>query len=237
MAVDVGAIPDSDAGSSAPPLARMPSTLPGEAYLSEAFFERERQRIFFGEWMCVGREETLSAPGEYLRVDVAGESLLVVRTRSGDTRAFHNVCRHRGSRLVMQDEAAADAAGLPCAAGRFKGSIVCPYHSWTYGLGGELRNAPFLDESHGLRKDQLPLFGVDVATWGGFVFVNLTRDLDGAAPASSLVEELGEIPERLAHYPLSELRTGCRITYDVASNWKCIVENFNECYHCGPVHP
>jgi glycine betaine catabolism A len=229
MAMDTDAIPDSEA--------RMETTLPGRAYRSEEFFELERERIFFRDWVCVGREETIADAGSYLLVDLLGESLLVVRTRGGDIGCFHNVCRHRGSRLVIDDPATCDVAGLPCAGGRFKGSIVCPYHSWTYGLAGELRNAPFLNESDGLRKEQLPLFSVDVETWGGFVFVNLSRDGSGEAPERNLPLQLGEIPEHLAHYPLSELRTGRRITYEVESNWKCIVENFNECYHCGPVHP
>ncbi|HEY2803399.1 MAG TPA: aromatic ring-hydroxylating dioxygenase subunit alpha [Actinomycetota bacterium] len=215
----------------------METTLPGRAYRSEEFFELERERIFFRDWVCVGREETIADAGSYLLVDLLGESLLVVRTREGDIGCFHNVCRHRGSRLVIDDPATSDAAGLPCAGGRFKGSIVCPYHSWTYGLAGELRNAPFLNESDGLRKEQLPLHSVDVETWGGFVFVNLSHDGSGEAPERTLPTQLGEIPEHLAHYPLSELRTGRRITYEVQSNWKCIVENFNECYHCGPVHP
>jgi Rieske 2Fe-2S family protein len=229
MAMDTDAIPDSEA--------RMETTLPGRAYRSEEFFELERERIFFRDWVCVGREETIADAGSYLLVDLLGESLLVVRTREGDIGCFHNVCRHRGSRLVIDDPATSDGAGLPCAGGRFKGSIVCPYHSWTYGLAGELRNAPFLNESDGLRKEQLPLFSVDVETWGGFVFVNLSRDGSGEAPERNLPLQLGEIPEHLAHYPLSELRTGRRIAYEVESNWKCIVENFNECYHCGPVHP
>ncbi|MFL5736262.1 MAG: aromatic ring-hydroxylating oxygenase subunit alpha [Actinomycetota bacterium] len=214
----------------------MESTLPGRAYVSEEFFSLERERIFFRDWVCVGREETLPEAGSYLLVNVLGESLLVVRTREGDVRAFHNVCRHRGSRLVI-DEPADALEGVPCAAGRFKGSIVCPYHSWTYGLAGDLRNAPFLTETDGLRKEQLPLFSVDVETWGGFVFVNLSRDTAGEAPERDLPTQLGAIPSHLEHYPLSELRTGRRITYDVDANWKCVVENFNECYHCGPVHP
>ena len=249
MATETDAIPSSqapatrEAGTGADTRAdsgadtRMESTLPGSAYRSEEFYARERERIFFGEWVCVGREETITDPGGYLLVDLLGESLLVVRTREGDVRAFHNVCRHRGSRLVIDDPETSDPSGVPCAAGRFKGSIVCPYHSWTYGLAGDLRNAPFLNESDGLRKEQLPLFAVDVETWGGFIFANLSRDRSGEAPERNLTTQLGEVPGRLAHYPLSELRTGRRITYEVESNWKCIVENFNECYHCGPVHP
>jgi Rieske 2Fe-2S family protein len=231
--MDASAIPTSGGAREA----ALEPTLPRSAYLSEEFFTRERDRVFFGEWTCVGREETIPGPGDYLRVDLAGESLLIVRTREGDLRAFHNVCRHRGSRLVIDAGPTVDDAAAPCRAGRFKGSIVCPYHSWTYGLGGELRNAPFLTETDGLRKVQLPLFGVDVNTWGGFVFVNLSRDRTGAGPSVSLATQLGEIPSRLTRYPLTELRAARRISYDVAANWKCIVENFNECYHCGPIHP
>jgi Rieske 2Fe-2S family protein len=218
------------------PEAALESTLPGSSYLSEEFFALERERVLFSEWACVGREETIPASGDYLHVDLAGERLLVVRTREGNVRAFHNVCRHRGSRLVIDPPPDAGEGVPPCAAGRFKGAIVCPYHSWTYGLAGELRAAPFLSESEGLRKEQLPLFAVDVEIWGGFVFVNLSRDV-GTPPARSLAEQLDEVPDRLRRYPLAELRAARRISYDVAANWKCIVENFNECYHCGPVHP
>jgi Rieske 2Fe-2S family protein len=227
--MNTNAIPD--------PGARLEPTLSGSAYLSEEFFVRERERILFGEWTCVGREETIPGPGDYLLADIAGERLLVVRSRDGEVRAFHNVCRHRGSRLVIDDADRVDDEGAPCPAGRFKGSIVCPYHSWTYGLAGELRNAPFLTETDGLHKSRLGLFGADVETWGGFVFVNLSRDRTGTPPARSVPEQLGEIPGRLTRYPLPELRAARRISYDVAANWKCIVENFNECYHCGPVHP
>jgi nitrite reductase/ring-hydroxylating ferredoxin subunit len=121
--------------------AEMQRTLPLSAYLSQETFERERERIFAMEWFCAGRGEALLAPGHFLKVDVAGESVLIVRTRSGELRGFYNVCRHRGSRIVM--DAPSPSAGGPGASGRFKGSMVCPYHGWTYGLAGELRLAPF----------------------------------------------------------------------------------------------
>lgn len=209
-------------------------TLPDTAYLSEDVFGKERERIFCREWLCAGREEAIPAPGDFLHVDVAGEIVLVVRTKPGDLRAFYNVCRHRGSRLVIDDPAADDAP--PCPSGRFKGSIRCPYHAWTYGLGGELRNAPFLTESDGLRKEQLSLYPVGVDTWGGFVFLNLSPAV-AEAEDRTLRAQLGPVPDRIERYPLASLRTARRIIYDVRSNWKCVVENYNECYHCGPVHP
>jgi Rieske 2Fe-2S family protein len=116
--------------------------------------------------------------------------------------------------------------------GRFVGSIQCPYHSWTYSFDGKLRAAPFLDESDGLRKEDLPLHFVGVETWGGFLWVHL--DPDGGAP---LTEQFQESATYLANYPLIDLRTAARIVYPIAANWKTVVENYNECYHCGPVHP
>ncbi|MFB3739697.1 MAG: aromatic ring-hydroxylating dioxygenase subunit alpha [Candidatus Velamenicoccus archaeovorus] len=211
----------------------MQRTLPASAYLGAEAYQRERELIFAREWFCVGREEAVPAAGDYLHADVAGESVLVVRTRDGGLRGAFNVCRHRGSRLVIDGPLDDPPLG---PSGRFKGSIVCPYHAWTYALSGELRAAPFLTESDGLRREQLSLYPVGVDTWGGFVFVNLTPGA-GSAEGGSLASQLGRIPERVRRYPLAELRTAARITYDVAANWKCIVENYNECYHCGPVHP
>jgi glycine betaine catabolism A len=215
---------------------RLQQTLPGFAYLDAAFHAIELERIFAREWVCVGREETIPSPGDFLNVPLAGESLLVVRTRDRALGAFYNVCRHRGSRLVLEDAAPTPDRAAPCAAGRFKGAIRCPYHGWTYGLDGELRNAPYLDERHGLLREQLPLHHAGVEAWAGFVFVNLGA-ADPAWEGPGLAELLGPIPERTRRYPLAGLRTAQRITYDVAANWKVILENYNECYHCGTLHP
>jgi phenylpropionate dioxygenase-like ring-hydroxylating dioxygenase large terminal subunit len=212
----------------------MQRTLPSSAYLSPESFEKERERIFAAEWFCAGREEVLPSSGDFLKVNIAGESVLVVRTRSGDLRGFYNVCRHRGSRIVIDDPPASTAG--PGATGRFRGSMVCPYHGWTYGLAGELRLAPFLTESDGLRREELSLHPVAVDVWDGFLFVHLSPE-EAKAGSRTLKSQLGPIVERTTRYPLAELRTARRITYDVAANWKCVVENYNECYHCGPVHP
>jgi Rieske 2Fe-2S family protein len=214
------------------PATEMMRTLPREAYLSRAHFTREADRIFHREWFAVGREASIPAAGDYLHVEVAGESVLIVRSRAGALHAFYNVCRHRGSRLVMDEPSCGEGVG---PSGRFKGAIRCPYHAWTYGLGGELRHAPFLTESDGLRREQLGLHPVAVDTWGGFLFVNLTPG--DVTPERSLTARLGGVAGRTANYPLAELRVGRRITYDVDANWKTVVENYNECYHCGPVHP
>ena len=200
-------------------------TLPREAYLSPEHFVREKERIFCREWFCVGREEELAAPGDYVVKDVAGESILIVRTRDGGLRGHYNVCRHRGSQLVPD-----------CRAGTFAGGIRCPYHSWTYTLEGDLRTAPFLEEADGLARSELSLHPVGVDAWGGFVFVQLTP-ADAAAHGHTLAAQLGAVPGRLRRYPLAELRVARRITYEIQANWKVMLENYNECYHCGPVHP
>jgi glycine betaine catabolism A len=205
-------------------------TLPTRWYRSEEIFRLEKERIFWREWTCVAREEELAEAGAYRVIDVLGESVLIVRNREGALRAFYNVCRHRGSRLCREPGAnARGAAPGGVTGGR---GIVCPYHNWTYDLDGRLVAAPHLRNLSASDKEALSLHPVGVDTWGGFIFVNLTP-----RGASSLATQLAEIPGRIRNYPLRELRVGRTIEYSVAANWKVICENYNECYHCGPVHP
>ena len=194
-------------------------------YQSDEIFSREKERIFWAEWFFVGREEELPESGDFVVRQVAGESVLVVRTKEGTLAAHYNVCRHRGSQLVPD-----------CEKGNFGGGIRCPYHSWTYTLDGALRTAPFVDEAGDIAKGDLSLHSVAVDTWGGFVFLNLSPAA-AARGGYTLATQLGPIPERLSRYPLRELRVARRIRYEVRANWKVILENYNECYHCGPVHP
>jgi phenylpropionate dioxygenase-like ring-hydroxylating dioxygenase large terminal subunit len=210
-------------------------TLHRDHYLSPGHFEREKERIFFREWFCVGRQEEVAEPGDYLLLDIAGESVLLVRNREGALSAHYNVCRHRGSQLVST--VATDTEGRPVGrTGTFGSGIRCPYHAWTYNLDGTLRTAPFLEEGDGFCREDLPLHEVGVDTWGGFVFLNLTPAL-ARAEGRTLLAQLGGGPERVSRYPLAELRIARRIGYEVRANWKVVVENYNECYHCGPVHP
>ena len=203
----------------------MERTLDREFYFSEEIFAREKERIFCREWIAAGREEDLPAAGDYLIVEVAGESVIVVRTRPGTLAAHYNVCRHRGSRLVPED-----------SRGSLGGFIRCPYHSWTYTLEGTLRTAPHLDEEEDFTKASLGLYPVGIESWGGFFFLHLTP-AEASSRGYGLLSQLGEVPERLRRYPLAELRSGRRIVYQVEANWKVLLENYNECYHCGPVHP
>lgn len=206
-------------------------SLPKASYVGADEFARERELVLFPSWFCVGRADSVPAPGDYLTVDVAGESIIVVRAGDGTLAAFYNLCRHRGSRLVPPRTS--DPAAEPGRSGCFAGSIRCPYHGWTYGLDGTLRAAPFLPEVRAYRKP-LGLHPAEVAGWGGFVFVRLEQ---APGDAGSLADCLGDIPARIARYPLADLQVGQRLTYQVAANWKVILENYNECYHCAPVHP
>ena len=206
-------------------------TLPSSWYYSEDTFQLEKERIFCREWFCAAREEQLPKPGDYLVLDIVGESILIVRNRHGVLRAFYNVCRHRGSRLCRSDDSHMPGAAVQggVIAGR---SILCPYHQWSYDLDGHLIAAPHLGNVAGFDKSAISLYPVGVECWGGFIFLHLTP-----AEARPFAAQLGGIPARIERYPLSELVIGHTITYEVAANWKAICENYNECYHCGGVHP
>lgn len=213
------------------------ASLPRAAYVDEAFLDLERERLWWQEWVLVGREEQLREPGDFLAVDVAGERVIVVRTRAGGLSAHYDVCRHRGSRLTTADQRRdpGDATGSAPASGTFKGVIRCVYHSWCYELDGAVRNAPYLGEADGFDAADFGLYPVALDTWGGWIWVNCSPER--VAAGHTLAAQLGEIPGRIARYPLADLRTARRLVYDVRANWKVIVENYNECYHCAGVHP
>jgi Rieske 2Fe-2S family protein len=215
-----------------PTIGGLEQTLPSSWYHDARIFKLEKERIFAREWLCVGREAELAAPGDHKLLDVLGESILLVRNAGGTLRAFYNVCRHRGAQLC-RIAGAAPTPGMAVQGGVTAGRhIVCPYHQWTYDLDGRLIAAPHMAGTPGFDKGSVSLYPVAVGTWGGFVFLHLTP-----AAAQPLRTQLGEIATRIARYPLSELRIGRSIRYEVAANWKAICENYNECYHCGGVHP
>jgi Rieske 2Fe-2S family protein len=197
---------------------QLEETLPGETYLDDAHFAMERARIFHAEWFCAGRMQGLEDKGDYRLVNIAGESILIVR---GDKlQAFHNVCRHRGAELIPSPDGAEQA-------GHFQAGIRCPYHSWNYKLNGELHSTPHRN----VDKECFGLHNVELDTWGGFVFVRIRSG------EQDLATVVSEAAEHLKRYPLADLRIAQRIDYEVAANWKVILENYNECYHCAGVHP
>ena len=166
----------------------------------------------------IGREEDVREPGTYQLVTLDGDDLLVVHGRDGVLRAFHNVCRHRGTAV------AEEACGKVV---RFQ----CPYHAWIYDLDGRLIRAKHTDDLEDFSFDGFGLAPVGLETWQGFIFLNLDPE---AAP---LVAQLGDIVEHLARFDFTALRSAKRTEYDVAANWKFIAENYSECYHCPGLHP
>lgn len=208
----------------------MERSLPSSAYLTPESWSTDQAQILRREWFCAARSEEVSLPGDHIVLDIVGQSILLVRTKDGELRAHYNVCRHRGARIC---DAANDAKWrLELTGGVIGGIIRCPYHSWAYGLDGALLVAPNLSATADFDKGSFSLYPVGVGEWGGFVFLNLTPE-----GASDFTTGLGEAPRRLGNYPLDALQTAATISYDVAANWKLLLENYNECYHCGPVHP
>ena len=194
-------------------------TLTADAYVSPEVFDWEMANVFRSSWVCVGRGDELIAPGQIRAVEVADEGVLLTRDSEGRLAAFSNVCRHRGHELAPVGEAI-DA--------RF---IRCPYHAWSYRFDGELRAAPTFAKTPGFEMSDFPLVGVAVAEYLGWVWV----DLSGTAPP--IEEHFGNLADLAAPYETDRLRTAATHTYLVDANWKVIVENYNECYHCSSIHP
>ncbi|MFE6777456.1 aromatic ring-hydroxylating dioxygenase subunit alpha [Streptomyces sp. NPDC057702] len=198
----------------------------GDRYTDPELFDRERERVFRGRWVCVGRADAVPEPGDFARVDVGGESVLVVRDADRGVRGLINVCRHRGARLCRDER------------GHLGRSIRCAYHGWTYGLDGTLTAAPQMRDLPPPVTHDRGLHAVAATEWLGYVWLRF-----GAQPPS-LAEQMGpQLLDRfgavdaLAGYGIDALRPVTEIVYDVRANWKLIVENFSECYHCATLHP
>ena len=193
--------------------------LPRAAYTDPGVFEWERKYFFGGGWMCVGRSSQTPAAGD-MRAEPVGEgSVLIVRGDDGALRAFANFCRHRGHEL------------LPCGSSAQAGVIICPYHSWTYGLAGNLRAAAGFKNRPGFDAGAWGLVELPVEEWHGLVFV------DGSGTSGPLADTLGTLDDLVAPYELGRLVVRGQHDYEVASNWKILTENYHECYHCPQIHP
>lgn len=197
--------------------------LPNAAYTDPAYYQAEMARVLHGGWACLGSASEVPAPGDLKPVDFAGAPLILLRDRSGVLRVFHNVCRHRGARLVREA-----ACGRP--------GLVCPYHAWSYALDGRLVRTPDVGgpgrhEAEGLDKAANGLLPVRAAVWADFVFV----DLSGSAPP--LEEYLAPLVERWARYDFSGLTRVGGTELSIQANWKLATENYLESYHLPVVHP
>ncbi|MDE0417220.1 MAG: aromatic ring-hydroxylating dioxygenase subunit alpha [bacterium] len=195
--------------------------LPNAAFTSEAYFALERTLLFARTWTFAGLASELAETGDVRPVDVAGRPLILTRGGDGAIRAFHNVCPHRGARLVVEN---LDGAAM----------MTCPYHSWTYGMDGRLRARPHFHkpDCHDTEGDErVTLFPIRCEVWHDWVFVNL----DGGAEA--FADFIAPVEAWFDGYPLAPMRCTEHRTYDFACNWKLAVENYCDFYHVFKVHP
>lgn len=190
--------------------------MPKSVYTSAAFAKLEERHIFARAWLCAGRAEALKNPGDYLTMEISGEPVIILRDRDGSLRGLSNVCRHRMSTLL-------EGRG-------HVGSIVCPYHAWTYNLDGSLRGAPAMTLNQGFCKEDTRLPQVRVENWMGWIMVTLNAD------APSATDQLAKVADLIAPLDMSTYTETFREEFNWATNWKVLAENFMESYHLPACH-
>ncbi len=190
---------------------------PREIYTSPAFLELENRYIFAREWICAGRVDAVANPGDYLTMEIADQPVVVIRDHQNVIRAFSNVCLHRMSVLL-------EGRGN-C---RF---ITCPYHAWTYGIDGRLRNARWMEQSPEFRKEDYRLPTIRCETWDGWIYVSLNPDIE---PVS---RRFAPILEKITgRYQFENYSETFREEHVWDTNWKILAENFMESYHLFQLH-
>jgi choline monooxygenase len=195
----------------------MLTNLAAHFYADPATFEAERQSIFRRHWQMLGPIARLADPGAYLAVDVAGWKLFALRGDDGVLRGFHNVCRHRGARLVQEGSGTCKI-------------LRCPYHNWVYDSDGSLRHAPWFGEDPGFVMAQWPLETAQLAEWRGLLFIAIE-------PEIGLLDQLGDLPQEVAEFPIETYTAVEQHRFDARSNWKTYTDNFVEGYHIPGIHP
>jgi len=192
--------------------------IPKSRYTSAEYAREEWEQMWTKTWVCAGRESDLARPGDYMTLELGGESILIVRQPGGGLAARYNVCMHRGNRLREPGRGHAS-------------KFACLFHGWEYGLDGALQKA--LDPEcfpQGIDRRKLDLRKVQCDVWAGFVFVNLDPD---AAP---LRDYLGVIPQHLDPYRFEDWKIDFDCTIEIECNWKTCVDAFNEAYHLAATH-
>lgn len=193
-------------------------SLHADAYTDPRWYEFEQDAIFARTWQWVCHVEKLREPGNYVTAEIAGRPIAIVRDREGVLRAFYNVCKHRAHEILRGEGQTT--------------RMMCPYHAWVYDLTGQLVRAPRTEELRDFDPKAICLDQVKVDEFCGFVYVNLDPS---AAP---LAEQSGDLAREILHWApdIADLTFGHRLTYDIRSNWKNVVDNFLECYHCPTAH-
>jgi Rieske 2Fe-2S family protein len=193
--------------------------LPRAAYVDGEVLAWERLSFFDAGWVCIGRVDVVAEPRAQAAVSAGTTSVLVSRGEDGELHTFANICRHRGHEL------------LACGATAVRGVIQCPYHAWSYELDGSLRLAPRFGDVPNFDPATMGLVPVAHATWGGWLFVNLTGH------AEPFADYLGDFAELAANWECGRLVVGATHEYELQANWKVVIENYHECYHCALIHP
>lgn len=195
--------------------------LPGWSYHSDALLDLEKEHVFRNHWQIVGHVSDMPQPGDYLALDVVGERALVVRGKDGIVRAFHNMCRHRGSRVVADDK------------GTCKNALVCPFHGWVYNLDGSLRGAARPASFPDMDKTEFGLAPLESEIWMGFVFVRFHK-----GPQLSVAELMKPVEAEIAYYDVASMvPAGGFCTQETPVNWKSVRDVDNEGYHVAMAHP
>ena len=195
--------------------------LPGWSYHSPAFLELEKEHLFRKHWQIAGHISDVPAPGDYLTMDAMGERALVVHGRDGIVRGFHNICRHRGSRVVAAEK------------GTCKNALVCPFHGWVYNLDGTLRGASRPRSFPELDKTEFGLIPLDLEIWMGLIFVRFRK-----GPQPAVAELMKPFEDEIANYRIADMvpTTGIH-TQTSPVNWKSVRDVDNEGYHVAMAHP
>ena len=193
-------------------------TLPARFYTDPGIYEAEKAAIFYKSWWCAGHQSQLFKPGSYLTTEIHEQGVVVTRGLDGSLRAFYNVCQHRGHEIAR---GCGEARGL-----------TCPYHAWTYNLDGTLHAARLTKAMPDFDPSRFSLKPVRVENFCGFIFVNLDPD------AVPLKEQAAGLEQEIRHYVprIDDMVYVHRHSYDIKANWKVVVDNFLECYHCHPAH-
>ncbi|MBV1900616.1 MAG: aromatic ring-hydroxylating dioxygenase subunit alpha [Kordiimonadaceae bacterium] len=189
-------------------------------YIDPDFFEREREKIFRAVWLNVAREEEIPNPGDYVvkEIEILRTSIIIVRGKDKKIRAFHNMCAHRGNKVLIEK------------CGKVRG-LTCFFHGWTFDLEGNLRGIPDEAGFFDLNKDELGLTEVASGDWEGFVFINVSKN-----PSQTLLEFLGDYAPAMAGFPLSEASACYSWTAEMNVNWKVAKDAFAEAYHVKALH-
>ena len=193
-------------------------SLQADAYTQERFYHLDQNAILARSWQWVCHKEKLKKPGAYITAEIAGRPILLLRDQEGVLRGFYNVCKHRAHALLQGEGEVS--------------RILCPYHAWLYRLDGSLARAPHTESLVDFDAAKIRLEPVRVEEFCGFIYVNLDAD------ATPLSEQSGDLQQEIRHWApdVDDLTFGHRLTYDIRSNWKNVVDNFLECYHCPTAH-